>query len=192
MTEKESNYLAQDFKMEFLPDRTPFLHTTITPYFEELLDRMNGAGEILFTNIQRLYSPKYKLIKSISRDGDMITVMINGEANVKNVKFTDEDVQNVTTGFFNTVFDLIEKYAFIEDFGEELFPIYISGLVEMPEGAMGVLKESFISKDKTYNHYSVMFSQEAFERFVYPHKKYFTIRDIQCLSQTSIQSMIYL
>jgi hypothetical protein len=172
MTERESNYLTQDFKMEFLPNRTPFLHTTITPYFEELLDRMSGYGLTLFTNVQRL-CPKYNLIKTISRDGNMVTVTINGEADVKNVKFTDADVQDAVSGYFNTIFDSIEKYAFIAEFSEELYPIYMSGLVEIPEAILGIVKESFISKDKNYNHYSIMFTQDAFERYIYPHKKYF-------------------
>ena len=163
----KADYFKEDFKMEFQPDRTPFVYTHITESFMNKLDSMFDSGSALLSN-RIIMTGVGSLIEQISRVGDMLTVSLNKK--VAN-ELKGDGINEVISAFFTDVISIIEKYQVPGNF-ENFTPLFTCGYMYIPDQAPAYIIDTGISNDKYHNKYDIMIKPDAYKLLVVPYKSY--------------------
>ena len=163
----KADYFKEDFKMEFQPDRTPFVYTHITESFMNKLDSMFDSGSALLSN-RIIMTGVGSLIEQISRVGDMLTISLNKK--VTN-ELKGDGINEVISAFFTDVISIIEKYQVPGNF-ENFTPLFTCGYTYIPDQAPAYIIDTGISNDKYHNKYDIMIKSDAYKLLVVPYKSY--------------------
>jgi hypothetical protein len=169
----QSDYFTQDFKMEFLPDRTPFMYTNITDEFEAKLNKMNDAGSTLFSNILKMNPELRNVIASIGRSNKMLSVRMLGKAAHKASEVSEDMIYKAVDTFTKIVCDTMDKYPVDAFLTDDITPIYTSGRADYPDNFLGVINDATVSYDQSFCCYTVLVNHEVYDNCIKDNTEYF-------------------
>lgn len=163
----KADYFKEEFKMEFKPDRTPFVYTHLTDSFAAKLDSMFDQGSALLSN-RIIMTGVGSLIEQISRVNDAITISLNKDMAMK---LKGDGINEVIGAYFNDVIGIIEKYKVPGNF-DQFTPLFTCGYTYIPDQAPAYIIDTGISYDRFHNKYDVMVQEKAYKILVAPYKNY--------------------